>query len=199
MIGVNLRLISRQSAVSHVHSPLKSAIPQSTMTFLADLRWRGLIHQTTDDAGLGAWLAEKPRTVYVGFDPTADSLHVGHLMGLIDAAAVSAGGASADRRRRRRDGHDRRPQRQERRAQSALRGRPRSATSPAWQRRCARFLDFDAGAIRRAAGQQLRLDGAVELSRVPARRRQELSRQRDARQGLGEEPARRGESDGRRA
>jgi tyrosyl-tRNA synthetase len=50
---------------------------------LADLQWRGLIHQTTDDATLGAWLDEKPRTVYVGFDPTADSLHVGSLTGLV--------------------------------------------------------------------------------------------------------------------
>jgi tyrosyl-tRNA synthetase len=45
-----------------------------------DLRWRGLVHQTTDDAGLGAWLEAKPRTVYVGFDPTADTLHVGSLL-----------------------------------------------------------------------------------------------------------------------
>ncbi len=49
----------------------------------ADLTWRGLIHQTTDDAGLPAWLQEKPRTVYAGFDPTADSLHVGSLMPLL--------------------------------------------------------------------------------------------------------------------
>jgi len=46
----------------------------------ADLRWRGLIHQTTDDAHLPRWLSERPRTVYVGFDPTASSLHVGHLV-----------------------------------------------------------------------------------------------------------------------
>ena len=49
----------------------------------ADLTWRGLIHQTTDDAGLPAWLQEKPRVVYAGFDPTADSLHVGSLMLLL--------------------------------------------------------------------------------------------------------------------
>jgi tyrosyl-tRNA synthetase len=42
-----------------------------------------MIHQTTDDANLPAWLMEKPRTVYVGFDPTADSLHVGHLVALM--------------------------------------------------------------------------------------------------------------------
>ena len=50
---------------------------------VAELRWRGLIHQSTDDAGLAAWLREKPRTVYAGFDPTADSLHVGHLMAVM--------------------------------------------------------------------------------------------------------------------
>jgi tyrosyl-tRNA synthetase len=53
------------------------------MQLLDDLRWRGLVHQTTDDAGLAAWLQEKTRTVYAGFDPSADSLHVGHLMGLL--------------------------------------------------------------------------------------------------------------------
>ena len=52
------------------------------MSFYSDLRWRGLIHQTTDNAGKEAWL-QQPRTLYVGFDPTADSLHVGHLMGLV--------------------------------------------------------------------------------------------------------------------
>jgi tyrosyl-tRNA synthetase len=49
-------------------------------TLLDDLRWRGLVHQTTDDAGLPAWLGKQPRTVYAGFDPTADSLHVGSLL-----------------------------------------------------------------------------------------------------------------------
>ncbi len=49
----------------------------------AELRWRGQIHQTTDDERLPDWLREKPRTVYAGFDPTADSLHVGHLMALM--------------------------------------------------------------------------------------------------------------------
>src|SRR5260370_38999970 len=50
---------------------------------IADLRWRGLIHQSTDEAGLPGWLAAAPRSLYVGFDPTADSLHVGHMMGLM--------------------------------------------------------------------------------------------------------------------
>ena len=44
----------------------------------ADFSDRGLIHQTTDD--LAPWLNQKSRTMYIGFDPTADSMHVGHLM-----------------------------------------------------------------------------------------------------------------------
>ena len=48
-----------------------------------ELTWRRLINQTTDDENLPKWLMEKPRTVYAGFDPTADSLHVGHLMALM--------------------------------------------------------------------------------------------------------------------
>lgn len=49
---------------------------------LAELRWRGQVHQITDE-GLGGWLQAGPRTVYAGFDPTADSLHVGHLVPLL--------------------------------------------------------------------------------------------------------------------
>jgi len=53
------------------------------MSFFADIHWRGLIHQSTDEQGLEQWLDARPRTVYAGFDPTAESLHVGHLLGLI--------------------------------------------------------------------------------------------------------------------
>ena len=49
----------------------------------AELQWRGLIHQTTADDKLPQWLAEGNRTVYAGFDPTADSLHVGSLLPLM--------------------------------------------------------------------------------------------------------------------
>ena len=53
------------------------------MDIFADLTARGLIHQTTDEAQLTEWLASGSRTLYAGFDPTADSLHVGHLMALM--------------------------------------------------------------------------------------------------------------------
>ncbi|HVF73607.1 MAG TPA: tyrosine--tRNA ligase [Acidimicrobiales bacterium] len=44
-----------------------------------DLQWRGLVHQTTD-ADLPKLIDNDSLTVYIGFDPTADSLHVGHLL-----------------------------------------------------------------------------------------------------------------------
>ena len=49
----------------------------------ADLQWRGLIHQTTADDSLPSWLESGSRTLYAGFDPTADSLHVGSLLPLM--------------------------------------------------------------------------------------------------------------------
>ena len=50
---------------------------------LADLEWRGLIAQTTEPGALRAMLAAGPVTLYAGFDPTADSLHVGSLVPLL--------------------------------------------------------------------------------------------------------------------
>ncbi len=50
------------------------------MDILQDLQNRGLIQQTTDDEGLTKHLSENQVTLYCGFDPTADSLHIGHLL-----------------------------------------------------------------------------------------------------------------------
>ena len=50
---------------------------------LSDLRWRGLIAQSTDEAALSADLDAGPLPLYIGFDPTAASLHVGHLLQVI--------------------------------------------------------------------------------------------------------------------
>jgi tyrosyl-tRNA synthetase len=52
------------------------------MNLLADLRWRGLVAQTTDESALKNALAE-PITLYIGFDPTAPSLHIGNLVVLL--------------------------------------------------------------------------------------------------------------------
>ena len=51
------------------------------MNLLDDLRWRDLLAECTDLDGLTRRIASGPLTLYCGFDPTADSLHVGHLMG----------------------------------------------------------------------------------------------------------------------
>jgi tyrosyl-tRNA synthetase len=50
---------------------------------LDELDWRGLIAQSTDRDALAAELAAGPVTVYSGFDPTAPSLHAGHLIPLL--------------------------------------------------------------------------------------------------------------------
>jgi tyrosyl-tRNA synthetase len=52
------------------------------MNLFEDLRWRGLIAQSTDEKALTEAL-KKPLTLYVGFDPTAPSLHVGNLVVLL--------------------------------------------------------------------------------------------------------------------
>ena len=52
------------------------------MDFLEELQWRGLVKDVTDLEGLKETL-KNPVTIYCGFDPTADSLHVGHLQQII--------------------------------------------------------------------------------------------------------------------
>jgi tyrosyl-tRNA synthetase len=48
--------------------------------FIAELKWRGLFHQCTNEEGLRAHLAGGPRRAYIGFDPTSDSLTIGNLV-----------------------------------------------------------------------------------------------------------------------
>jgi tyrosyl-tRNA synthetase len=57
-----------------------------------DLHRRGLIAQSTDEAALRAHLAEGPVTYYCGFDPTAQSLHVGHLVQFMVLRALQRAG-----------------------------------------------------------------------------------------------------------
>lgn len=47
---------------------------------IEDLQWRGLIYQQTDEANLEALLNKEQVSLYCGADPTADSLHIGHLL-----------------------------------------------------------------------------------------------------------------------
>jgi tyrosyl-tRNA synthetase len=53
------------------------------MNLLQDLEYRGLIYQLTDRDGLAKRLEFGPITLYIGFDPTADSLHIGNLLQIL--------------------------------------------------------------------------------------------------------------------
>ena len=57
--------------------------PVAVSPFLQELTARGLIAQQSDGNTLAAHLNQAPRTVYCGFDPTAGSLHIGHLVPLL--------------------------------------------------------------------------------------------------------------------
>src|SRR5258705_10422884 len=53
------------------------------MNILEELQWRGLLADCTDPQALATRIGEAPLTLYAGFDPTADSLHVGNLVPLL--------------------------------------------------------------------------------------------------------------------
>lgn len=53
------------------------------MDLLQDLEYRDLIYQITDRDGVAKRLSEGPLTLYIGFDPTADSLHIGNLLQIL--------------------------------------------------------------------------------------------------------------------
>ncbi|OYO09603.1 tyrosine--tRNA ligase [Enemella evansiae] len=59
---------------------------------LDELLWRGLVADSTDREALSAHLDAGPVTSYVGFDPTAPSLHIGHLVQLMVVRHLYAGG-----------------------------------------------------------------------------------------------------------
>ncbi|MEK4284375.1 MULTISPECIES: tyrosine--tRNA ligase [unclassified Ureibacillus] len=54
-----------------------------TNALLEDLKWRGLIYQQTDEEGLEKLLSGEKISLYVGVDPTADSMHIGHIVPLL--------------------------------------------------------------------------------------------------------------------
>jgi tyrosyl-tRNA synthetase len=61
-------------------------------SILDDLQWRGLIALSTDLDALRAELAKGPVTYYCGFDPTAPSLHVGHLIQVLTVRRLQLAG-----------------------------------------------------------------------------------------------------------
>ncbi len=61
-------------------------------TLLDDLEWRGLIAHSTDRDALRAALSEESVRFYVGFDPTAPSLHMGNLVQILTARRLQLAG-----------------------------------------------------------------------------------------------------------
>ncbi|WP_144794248.1 tyrosine--tRNA ligase [Kocuria palustris] len=57
-----------------------------------ELNWRGLVHVSTDEAALEELLNGEPITYYCGFDPTAASLHLGHLVQLLTLRRLQLAG-----------------------------------------------------------------------------------------------------------
>lgn len=54
-----------------------------TNELMDDLRWRGLLYQQTNEEGLEKLLTDEKISLYCGVDPTADSMHIGHIVPLL--------------------------------------------------------------------------------------------------------------------
>lgn len=54
-----------------------------TNTLIEDLKWRGLAYQLTDETGMVDLLNKESISLYCGVDPTADSMHIGHIVPLL--------------------------------------------------------------------------------------------------------------------
>jgi tyrosyl-tRNA synthetase len=63
----------------------------SVRGLVADLQFRGLVQQMSDER-LATMLDREPLTAYAGFDPTVDSLHVGHLLGIFNLRRLQEAG-----------------------------------------------------------------------------------------------------------
>ncbi|MDX2341878.1 tyrosine--tRNA ligase [Micrococcus sp. M4NT] len=72
-----------ESTVNRAQRLREQANDPSFENVWQELRWRGLVHVSTDEAALEEALAGEPISYYCGFDPTAASLHLGHLVQLL--------------------------------------------------------------------------------------------------------------------
>ena len=168
---------ARMGTVSHSRTGQVSADGD----VLEDLRWRGLVAQSTDEHALAAALAASPVTLYCGFDPTAASLHFGNFVQLIVLRKLQRAGHRVICWS----------------AATGLIGDPRPTAERVLKSReqTAEWVDRIAGAgravprLRRrepgAAGQQSRLDCADLGPGRPARHRQALLGQHDDPEGRG--------------
>ena len=80
---VPVRLQNGTEANDRTEAPMSTQSATHGAGVLDDLRDRGLVHDSTDPAGLRALLAEPPAVLYLGIDPSASSLHLGNLIGVL--------------------------------------------------------------------------------------------------------------------
>ena len=150
------------------------------MDLLADLEARGLVQDSTDRDALRARIKAGPVGVYYGCDPSADSLHVGNLIGLLvlrrfaDAghhAVALAGGATGMI------------------GDPGGRSKERNLLdAETLARNTERIADAVRAHLPGPAGEQPGLDRVGDAARLPARRRQARERQPDDRPRVGEGP-----------
>ncbi len=154
------------------------------MNFVEELKWRGMIHQMMP--GTEEQLQKEMTVAYLGIDPTADSLHIGHLVGVMMLKHLQraghkpialVGGATGmigdpSMKSQERKLIDEKTLRHNQEHQAAARQIPRL-----------RLDRTQRGRTR----QQLRLDETVLVSRLHPRRRQAHHRQLHDGKGLGQE------------
>jgi tyrosyl-tRNA synthetase len=81
-----------ETAPSRERTLSEQTIDASFDDIWEELKWRGLVHVSTDEAALKELLAGEPITYYCGFDPTAASLHLGHLVQLLTLRRLQLAG-----------------------------------------------------------------------------------------------------------
>ena len=147
-------------------------------TLLDDLEWRGLIAHSTDREALRQALVEGSVRFYVGFDPTAPSLHMGNLVQILTARRLQQAGHTPYALVGGATGMIGDPRESGERTLNDL------DTVKDWVEKvhgADRAVPGLRGRQRRHDGQQLRLDREPVDHRLPARRRQALPGQPDAR------------------
>ena len=134
-------------------------------TLLDDLEWRGLIAHSTDRDALRQALVEDSVRFYVGFDPTAPSLHMGNLVQILTARRLQQAGHTPYALVGGATGMIGDPRESGERTLNSL------DTVKAWVEKVhdqiEPFLDFE-GTQRRHDGEQLRLDREPVDHRLPA-------------------------------
>jgi tyrosyl-tRNA synthetase len=155
------------------------------MSILDELNWRGLVADCTDTTELTKKLAA-PTTLYCGFDPTADSLHVGNLVPLLALRRFQllghhpialAGGATGSIG----DPSGKTAERQ------LLTKEILDHNIASVKVQLAKLLDFETKQ-NPAPARQRHVDCADQLSRFPARHRQAFHGQSNGRQGIRARP-----------